>query len=343
MKLIKPGFSVRYRPVIRTDRPSQGWELSLIFKEIEAAGRTCYKSENFITEDSAKNFVQMLINKGHTAMLEHGTVYLTRDVRQPEFVGKYHNNPYSRVKEEGTIQKYHVTTNYRVIVENGWMDDLQYLCEPTEHHEKRVSVRFICDRGVSHELVRHRAFSFAQESTRFCNYSKDEFDNELTFIEPCWIKHHEEDNEEQKRRNVTFYMPMLEKAEIDYFALLNCKTSDYPNGWQPQQARAVLPNALKTEVVMTGFLSDWIGTVCAYEKKTNTDIPGYAFCYEEVVLKKIWCPESEAEIREYVKKFQPTWRVEISGFFPLRTSPAAHPQMRELAVPLYEQFKSFLK
>ena len=77
-----------------------------------------------------------------------------------------------------------------MLIEQGWLDDLQYLCDPTEFHEKRIMVRFICDRGVSHEFVRNRgAFgnAFAQESTRYCNYSKDKFGNEVTFIIPCWI------------------------------------------------------------------------------------------------------------------------------------------------------------
>ena len=144
-----------------------------------------------------------------------------------------------------TDDKYaYVTMNYRHIVENDWLDDLKYLCEPTEYHEKRITVKFICDRGVSHEFVRHRVFSFAQESTRYCNYSKDKFGNEITFIHPCWIG----DNQDTYDR-WCFY-ESLSKAEEVYFRLLK-------HGWTPQQARAVLPNALKTELVVTGFTSDW--------------------------------------------------------------------------------------
>lgn len=94
------------------------------------------------------------------------------------------------------------------------------------------------------EFVRHRVFSFAQESTRYCNYSKDKFGNEITFIHPCWI----EDNQDTYDR-WCFY-ESLSKAEEVYFRLLK-------HGWKPQEARAVLPNALKTELVMTGFISDW--------------------------------------------------------------------------------------
>lgn len=170
MRLIKPSFNIK----------EQELGLDGIYKQIEWAGRHCYKSENKITEDSAKGFVERMIKSGHGAMLEHGTVYLecSENVFQ-----KYINNKYSRYKyikedtqapeEYSSSLYYHqsneyfyVTTNLRVLVENGWLDDLKYLCEPTEYHEKRVTVKFVCDRGVSHEFVRHRVFSFAQESTR---------------------------------------------------------------------------------------------------------------------------------------------------------------------------------
>lgn len=142
----------------------QGEGLQGIFKMIELAGRTCYKSEANITSDSASEFVSRMIKSGHTAMLEHGTVYL--DV--PNSAGDYDlvpffaSNPYSRVVIKPLDDRVHnyVTTNFRVIVENFAkeyiLDILQYLCEPTEFHEKRITVRFICDRGVSHEFVRHK-------------------------------------------------------------------------------------------------------------------------------------------------------------------------------------------
>lgn len=153
--------------------------LNGIYKQIELAGRTCYKSEDKITEDSAKGFVDRMIKSGHGAMLEHGTVYLhikyTSPLNDPHYIEssndshKYEENKYSiakRILVNGFEHNVFITTNLRVLVENGWTDDLKYICEPTEYHEKRVCVRFICDRGVSHEFVRHRVFSFAQESTR---------------------------------------------------------------------------------------------------------------------------------------------------------------------------------
>ena len=146
MKLIKPSFTV-------IEQPSG---IEGIYEQIEWAGRHCYKSEDKITETSAKDFVDRMIKSGHGAMLEHGTVYLHFPIRgkhHQKFI-KYCRNPYIKVgNNENTADLgFFATTNFRVIVENNWMDDLQYICEPPEYHEKRVTVKFICDRGVSHKL-----------------------------------------------------------------------------------------------------------------------------------------------------------------------------------------------
>lgn len=235
---------------------------SSIFQQIEIAGRTCYKSEDKITPDSAKNFVQMLIDRKHYAMLEHGTVYL-KDLFNKK---RYERNPYSAVVQGNNI---YITTNYRVLIENNWLDDLQHVCKPTNNHEKRISVRFICDRGVSHELVRHRVFSFAQESTRYCNYTRNKFNHEITCVIPSWLKklksaHYKRTMNVIKMNGIEFdhhnsnkdewnFVSSLLDAEFYYFEFI--ENSD--NNYQSQQARQVLPNALKTEVIMTGFVSDW--------------------------------------------------------------------------------------
>lgn len=153
MKLIKPSFEI--------------WEqkpaLEGVYKQIERAGRVCYKSEDKITEGSANEFVDRMIKSGHGAMLEHGTVYLMTKTKSVNYyihpedgeceeynpLEKYYQNKYSYINDDDT--NLYVTTNLRVLIENGWMDDLKYICEPTEYHEKRVCVKFICDRGVSHK------------------------------------------------------------------------------------------------------------------------------------------------------------------------------------------------
>ena len=296
MKLIKPSFSILPQ--------SEG--LEGIYKQIELAGRTCYKSEDKITETSAKEFAERMIKLGHGAMLEHGTVYLAIPMTTyaPDAVNTYRDNAYSKVndcnefiftdKYGDKVAAWCVTTNLRVLVENDCLEDLEFLCEPTEYHERRYTVKFICDRGVSHEFVRHRVFSFAQESTRYCNYSKDKFGNEITYILPCWmddsqVGHHDAGDIINQAYNFLpiecnpgeyeeiLFMDVMAKAEFNYNELIK-------KGWKAQEARAVLPNSLKTELVMTGFVSDW------------------------------------------------------KHFFELRCAGAAHPQARELAIPLREEF-----
>lgn len=247
-----------------------------IYKQIEIAGRTCYKSEDKITPNSAKEFVDRMIKNGHTAMLEHGTVYMSvpvedwdRDAHEWEFMFP-EGLPWVSINCDGRF--YLITTNFRHIIEGGVGVETmtKYLCEPVFGHDKRISARFTCDRGVSHELVRHRVFSFAQESTRFCNYSKDKFGNELTFIIPSWLElnpgEYILERDSQGRRAIEgdgYYYDLsdgieeepaflynLLQAEKGYFTMLEL-------GWKAQQARQVLPNALKTEVVMTGFFNDW--------------------------------------------------------------------------------------
>lgn len=196
MKIIKPSVEII--------TPIDG---EAILKHIEQCGRVCYKSEDKITDDSAKKFIENIIKRGHEAVLEHFN----------------------------------------------------------------ITVKFICDRGVSHEIVRHRLASYCQESTRYCNYSKDGFGNEITVIKPCFW----DEGDPQ-------YIAWAESCNVSediYIWLLQ-------NGATPQEARSVLPNSLKTEVIMTMNLR------------------------------------------------------ELRHFFKLRCAPAAHPQMREVAIMLLEEVKA---
>lgn len=250
-----------------------------MMQHIELAGRVAYKSEDRITDDSAEEFVKMLISRGHTACLEQGTVYLTipsvaLDMDTIVFLS---NNPYTRIAEDKDTGGLKVTTNYRVLLENNNLDLLEYWSEPDEHI-RRYTIRFICSRGVSHELVRHRVFSFVQESTRYCNYSKDKHDNELKFIIPVGVTDIKDgdvytvnDVTPQKFLELTMggtlapTSAMLIGANVAseqvYMEMLKA-------GWTPQRARDVLTNGLKTEVVMTGFDDQWVGFL---------DLRSYAF------------------------------------------------------------------
>lgn len=187
-------------------KPLDGME---VLRAIEAAGRTCYKSEDKITEDSAEAFVRNIIRRGHESVLEHMS----------------------------------------------------------------FSVRFVVDRGVSHELVRHRMSSFSQESTRYCNYSGDRFGSEITVVEPPFFG-----SGEAWLPKYYVWKKACKAAEESYFDLLSM-------GATPQEARTVLPTSLKTELVMTCNLREW------------------------------------------------------RHFLRLRTSKAAHPQMREVTVPLLAELK----
>lgn len=180
-----------------------------LLRRLELCGRTCYKSEDRISDNSAAKFVKRLIDSGHESVLEHVS----------------------------------------------------------------ITVRFICDRGISHEIVRHRLASYSQESTRYCDYSKGKFGQEITVIKPCYLQ--------EDTAKYLVWKTACENCELAYLALLD-------QGCTPQEARAVLPNSLKTELVMTADLREW------------------------------------------------------RHFLRLRTSPAAHPQMREVAGMLLRKLKVVL-
>ena len=263
MKLIKPSFSI-----IEQQAGLEG-----VYKQIERVGRVSHKSEDRITENSAKTFVERMMKMKHLSTCEFGTVYLKID-NSNDIVLVLNLNPYTKCKQ--VQDKCYVTTNLRVLIEHDAMWLLKYLCEPTEYHYKRYTVKFICDRAILAEFTRHRKFSFMAESTRYCNYSKDKFDNELTFIMPCWI----DENSLPKGINHTkddwgslfceFYYESTEKGKNDGIIvspernfLFSLQTSEQlyfsllKSGWKPEQARNILPLSLKTELYMCGFAEDW--------------------------------------------------------------------------------------
>ena len=264
MKLIKPSFQI-IEPT--------GYTIDDIYKSIELAGRVSHKSEDKITETSAKDFVGRMLNMKHLATCEFGTIYLKIPTGKYQFLDNdyfdecddikdsFYSNPYTKIHcQEG----YHyVSTNYRVLLENFSKEFiselLQYLCEPTEYHHKRYTVKFICDRGILAEFTRHRRFSFMAESSRYNNYSKNKFNNELTFIKPCWTNIPEGnygDVFNPKEPDITLtpneyaFIDILRETEKYYIGLTN-------NGWKAEQARDVLPLSLKTELYMCGFAEDW--------------------------------------------------------------------------------------
>lgn len=270
-------------PTIEIIPQSEGIEG--IYKQVELAGRTCYQSFENITEDSAKKFADRMIKSGHGAMLEHGTVYLAIPMTTyaPEAVNTYHDNPYSKVNEckefiftdkyGDKVAAWCVTTNLRVLIKNDCLEDLEFICEPTKYHEKRITIRMTTDIGVTREGNRHRVNSMAEMSTRYCNFSKDKFGNELSIMSNADI------NEQNVKdclfdwcyEGKTVFEAMCRDIAnkddskfgiIDTWVFSNLASEwSYMKliklGWTAQQARRILPLDTHSELVHTAFISDW--------------------------------------------------------------------------------------
>ena len=242
-----------------------------VYRQVERCGRVCYKSENHQTADSARPFVERMIASKHTAMLEHATIYLTLD-EHDDRTELYRQNRFTHVNM--VDGKAYITTNLRVLVENGRMDDLKELCEPTVHHERRVTVHFTTQVAITREFNRHRVNSMAEQSTRYCNYSKEKFGAEITINLPQWVKELPDGawtstiEEGTVSLDDDAFLALTKKVvagEADaadnwLFANLAAERA-YLNltalGRKPQEARVVLPLDTNTELIHTAFLSDW--------------------------------------------------------------------------------------
>lgn len=273
--------------------PTYDGTKATVYKHVERCGRICYKSEDRISDGSADKFVNMLIDKGHTAMIEHGTLYLTITADRfgrpvPEdiliyFTEFFSRNPYSTLNYtiDGVFdisKTIYVTTNMRVLEDNPLLKlnllhySIPLYNPPTEHHEKRRTFLITCDRGVSHELVRHRVFSFAQVSQRYVNYAKAKFGGQITYIIPNWLSLPEGDyNYLDSGFSFKFNTPVGvrcssslceefgEGAENWLLAMYYAERSYMraPQSWTPQMSRSMLPNSTMTEIVMTGTEDQW--------------------------------------------------------------------------------------
>lgn len=242
------------------------------FKKIEKVGRTCYKSSSELTDETARKFFKGLTQRKHFAMVEHAVfVFQACESVFHSLQGHKFFNYSVEELADGT-ERFLISANLRAINESkeevllsvlGAIDpdlvygDYEFQClmitedrcrvvdidlipDIQEHAyklHKHLTFHFICDRGVSHEIVRHRPASYAQESTRYCNYSKDKYGNEITCIKPA-------DYDQWDEESKCCFEYALKEAEKCYLHMIEC-------GHTPQEARAVLPNALKTEVMMT--------------------------------------------------------------------------------------------
>ena len=259
MKFLQPSFEIW----------QQEAGIDGIYRMIERAGRVCYKSENHVDNQSARPFVERLIASKHTAMLEHGTVYLVTD--QAKLAERYIQNPFSVVHTFNT--KNYITTNLRVLVEQGWMNDLKYLYKQQPQHEQRITVHFTTQVSITREFNRHRSHSMAEQSTRYCNYSKDKFGGEININVPEWITNCEKFSATEQVDN--FNMQFINYCRSIADSNGNTNWTDFDTwlfanlaaefaymqlialGRKPQEARAVLPLDVNTELIHTAFLHDW--------------------------------------------------------------------------------------
>ncbi len=255
------------------------------YKHIEKVSRNCYKSEDRTTEDSYKKMLDLLMARKHYSPLEHFIIYLTISTNDAildylDITNKYEKNKFSRMIVETSNFKTtaYITTNFRVIVENEWQDDLKYMTEPSKHI-LGVTVKVNCSIGVSREWNRHR-ISIAEQSTRYCNYSKDKFGSEITYVIPEWIYRvrdeyaqtndpltsfsraylYELNNNDLVKtlacfdRTVAAYMDNLIVSEQTY---MYCLTSEEGEKLIPQEARGLLPLDTATSVYYTAYLDQW--------------------------------------------------------------------------------------
>ena len=258
MKLIKQNFEILEQ---------KDFSLVGIKKFIERCGRVCYKSEDKITDDSYEKFVNMLEKRDHARPLEFGTVHLQmyisdfHKLRDTLCINNMWNDQWIKYHYAGNLT--YVTTNYRyylAIIKVFPSAEKDFDPQDDELYPKRYTVHFITSRGIMDEFRTHVGLSHLAESTRYCNYSKDKFDNQITFIQPSWIildKEIAPINElcllsgQYDRENPNLrYLASLVDANYAYVLLLN-------KGWTPQQAREVLPLSIKSELISCGFEDAW--------------------------------------------------------------------------------------
>ena len=252
MKVIEPKVEIWEQP-----KGIEG-----IYKQIERAGRVCYKSDDHIPAASAKPFVERMIASKHYAMLEHGTVYLSVPDTQAneDLIQELLYNKFTHLLVLKDVRRINFSTSLRVLVEKDMWDICKpYVCDFRKGFfsgDRRVTVHFTTQIAVSREANRHRVNSMAEQSTRYCNYSKDKFGGEIAINKPSWI---EKDNFVHSLSYDP--MNMLDPVEVWWSANAYaeaCYMRLLQLGWKPEQARVILPLDTNTELVHTAFVSDWL-------------------------------------------------------------------------------------
>ena len=236
--------------------------------------RVCYQVDKPKCTETEEEYVRRVIFRkpeerlaNHYSVLEHGAVYFSVEIPDDvnaeclddyiEVSNLLWNNKFTRWKREDTDNTHiwHYSTNLRVLVEKDMLWALEYMVPfNPEWHTRRVTVSFITNIGIAREFNRHRTHSISEESTRYCNYAKNRFGNELTFIKPTWLN--EQDINfclnvgDCSSVSLQTYLGALSDVECYYLELIS-------EGWTPQQAREVLPLATKVQTIHTAFVDDW--------------------------------------------------------------------------------------
>lgn len=330
-----------------------------ILESIERAAKVCYKSEGNIKEGSALPFVKGLIKRGHTSCLEHGSIYLYVNERKMyeywnEHWGIEKINPYinfilkckETINITNTFSDYRISGNYitngddyaemyfytnarfvyekcpklfwDIILERELPNFIHLFTPKEDDPYRRQTVMFTADQRITEEFIRHRVASPNKESTRYCCYSSDKHENELTFIIPPRLKDAINDNDKPIKNEMFWEVNNKNIEDIDITLLLNAYdyneyvynmlTTQY--GWRAEEARIALPIGVKADLILTNSLIDW--------------------CYGRPEPVNDYKPDIENG--EILGKW-------IKGFFGLRTDSSSHPQAKELAIPLLEEFK----
>ena len=287
-----PNFNIIKPSVERIDEKDN-------LKRIELAGRVCYKSEKRITEDSARAFCDQILKRGHTSVLEHSNVITLVSNGICNDIAGYMRDYHLATGKQPMLTISSAGYNWMIISGNvrAWRDVLmvqnkysfigdpllnvcndadvdlsRYVCDAKHMTEEqraihsRITLRIICDRGVSHEIVRHRVMSFSQESTRYVNYGKRGY----TFIEPWWWEH-------QNGVIKHFMLSEMKHSISVYDAMIG-------EGATPQLARAVLPNQIKTEVVVTATPRQWEAFLALrLDKAAHPDMQRVAHLVQEAL------------------------------------------------------------
>lgn len=286
-----------------------------MYKHIEKVARTAYKTQDRITEDSYIKFCKMLRDRGHWACFEQGTVYLkVPKVEKPLVLEIMESYPFARYNEDSSF--IYITTNLRLLLQMDKEDLLErYWCEPDDNFKIRITTKWICSRSTSMELIRHRAFSFLQESQRYVAYDKEKNGGEITYIIPQWVFTSAENyiNSTDNPTARIIRADMLDSSDsvtlwTGLVSLVIPEVVSRDNFWKlceseylssrkylkAEDARGCLCNDVRTELCITGFLEDYI--------------------------------------------YEPSETSEKAGLFTLRTAMDAHPDIRVLANDLKQQF-----